>query len=186
MNQATKALGLAGRVAIVTGGSRGIGKAVVELLASCGAHVVVNYIRDEEAAAAAVNLAQSHDVKAIAIQADVARLDEAERLVQETVENFGRLDFLICNAGIWEGAPVESLSEDLWDRTLDINLKGTWSVCRAAVPLMKQQRFGRIVIVSSTAGQRGEANVSNYAASKGGQIAFTKSLAPELGRLGSM
>ena len=170
MNQATKALGLAGRVAIVTGGSRGIGKAVVELLASCGAHVVVNYIRDEEAAAA--------------IQADVARLDEAERLVQETVENFGRLDFLICNAGIWEGAPVESLSEDLWDRTLDINLKGTWSVCRAAVPLMKQQRFGRIVIVSSTAGQRGEANVSNYAASKGGQIAFTKSLAPELGPFG--
>lgn len=184
MNQATKALGLAGRVAIVTGGSRGIGKAVVELLASCGAHVVVNYIRDEEAAAATVNLAQSHDVKAIAIQADVARLDEAERLVQETVENFGRLDFLICNAGIWEGAPVESLSEDLWDRTLDINLKGTWSVCRAAVPLMKQQRFGRIVIVSSTAGQRGEANVSNYAASKGGQIAFTKSLAPELGPFG--
>jgi 3-oxoacyl-[acyl-carrier protein] reductase len=184
MNQATIALGLTGRVAIVTGGSRGIGKAVVELLSSCGAHVVVNYFRDEDAAAATVNLAQSHDVKAIAVRANVARLNEAERLVQETVENFGRVDFLICNAGIWEGAPVESLSEELWDTTLDINLKGTWSVCRAAVPLMKQQRFGRIVIVSSTAGQRGEANVSNYAASKGGQIAFTKSLAPELGPFG--
>lgn len=184
MNQSAKALGLAGRVAIVTGGSRGIGRAVVELLASCGTDVVVNYVRGEEAAVATVNLAHSHGVKAIAIQANVAQVDEAERLVQETVENFGRVDFLICNAGIWEGAPVESLSEALWNKTLDINLKGTWSVCRAAVPLMKQQRFGRIVIVSSTAGQRGEGNFSNYAASKGGQIAFTKSLAPELGPFG--
>jgi len=180
----TNVLGLADRVAIVTGGSRGIGKAVVELLASCGAHVVVNYVRDAEAASATVNLAQSHGVKAIAVQADVSQLDEAERLVKETVEHFGRVDFLICNAGIWVGASVESISEELWNRTLDINLKGTWSVCRAAVPQMKQQRFGRIVIVSSTAGQRGEANVSNYAASKGGQIAFTKSLAPELGSFG--
>ena len=184
MSQSTKELGLAGRVAIVTGGSRGIGKAVVELLASYGAHVVVNYVRDEDAAAATVNLAQSYGVKAIAIQADVSQLAQAERLVQETVQHFGRVDFLVCNAGIWEGAGVESISEELWDKTLDINLKGTWSVCRAAVPMMKQQRFGRIVIVSSTAGQRGEANVSNYAASKGGQIAFTKSLAPELGSFG--
>jgi len=177
-------LGLDDRVAIVTGGSRGIGAAVVELLAFCGAHVVVNYVSDENAADATVNLAESLGVKAMAIQADVSQLDEAELLVQETVEEFGRVDLLICNAGIWEGARVESISEELWDRTLDINLKGTWSVCRAAVPQMKQQRFGRIVIVSSTAGQRGEANVSNYAASKGGQIAFTKSLAPELGSFG--
>lgn len=176
--------GLADRVAIVTGGSRGIGKAVVELLASCGAHVVVNYVRDEAAASATANIAQAYGVKAVAIRADVSRLDEAERLLQQTVAHFGRVEFLICNAGIWEGAPVESLSEELWDKTLDINLKGTWSVCRAAVPLMKKQRFGRIVIVSSTAGQRGEANVSNYAASKGGQISFTKSLAPELGPFG--
>lgn len=176
--------GLADRVAIVTGGSRGIGKAVIELLASCGTHVVVNYVRDEAAATATANMAQEYGVKAIAIQADVSKLDEAERLLQQTVEHFGRIDLLICNAGIWEGAPVESLSEELWDKTLDINLKGTWSVCRAAVPLMKKQNFGRIVIVSSTAGQRGEANVSNYAASKGGQISFTKSLAPELGPFG--
>jgi 3-oxoacyl-[acyl-carrier protein] reductase len=184
MSQSTRVLGLTGRVAIVTGGSRGIGKAVVELFASCGAHIVVNYLRDEGAARETVNLAQSQGVKAIAVQADVAQLNEAERLVQETVEHLGRVDFLICNAGIWAGAGVESLSEELWDKTIDINLKGTWSVCRAVVPLMKQQRFGRIVIVSSTAGQRGEANFSNYAASKGGQIAFTKSLAPELGPFG--
>ncbi|HEV8188625.1 MAG TPA: 3-oxoacyl-ACP reductase family protein [Pyrinomonadaceae bacterium] len=177
-------LGLADKVAIVTGGSRGIGKAVISMLASFGTHVVVNYVRDEAAAAATVNLAQSHNVKAIAIQADVSKLEDAERLLRETVEHFARVDFLICNAGIWEGAPVESISEELWEKSLDINLKGTWSVCRAAVPVMKQQRFGRIVIVSSTAGQRGEPNFSNYAASKGGQISFTKSLAPELGPFG--
>jgi 3-oxoacyl-[acyl-carrier protein] reductase len=177
-------LGLADRVAIVTGGSRGIGKAVVSLLASCGTHVVVNYLKDEAAATTVVNLAQSCGVKALAIRADVSKLNDAERLLQQTIEHFGRIDFLICNAGIWEGGPVESISEELWDKTLDINLKGTWLVCRAAVPIMKEQRSGRIVIVSSTAGQRGEANVSNYAASKGGQIAFTKSLAPELGPFG--
>ena len=177
-------LGLADRVAVVTGGSRGIGKAVVSMLASFGTHVVVNYVRDEVAASATVNLAQSHNVKALAIQADVSKLGDAERLLQETVEHFARVDFLICNAGIWEGAPVEWLSEELWDKTLDINLKGTWAVCRAAVPVMKQQSFGRIVVVSSTAGQRGEPNFSNYAASKGGQISFTKSLAPELGPFG--
>ncbi len=87
------------------------------------------------------NMAQAHGVKAMAIQADVSQLDEAERLIQQTVEHFGRIDFLICNAGIWEGGPVESISEELWDKTMDINLKGTWSVCRAAVPLMKKQRF---------------------------------------------
>ena len=177
-------LGVTGRVAIVTGGSRGIGKAVVELLASVGAHVVVNYVKDDDAALSTVNLVQAHDVKAVAIQADVSQLAQAERLVKETVEHFGRVDFLVCNAGIWQGGPVESISEELWNKTLDINLKGTWAVCRAAVPQMKQQRFGRIVIVSSTAGQRGEANVSNYAASKGGQISFAKSLAPELAGFG--
>src|ERR1043165_4294965 len=98
----TGRLGLTDRVAIVTGGSRGIGKAVVSLLASCGVHVVVNYFRDEAAAAAVANLAQAQGVKAIAIRADVSRLDEAERLVQETLEHFARLDLLICNAGIWE------------------------------------------------------------------------------------
>jgi 3-oxoacyl-[acyl-carrier protein] reductase len=176
--------GLAGKVAIVTGGSRGIGRAVVTLLSSFEAKVVINYVRDEDAASATVALARKQGAEAVAIGGDVSQLVEAERLVNETLERFGRIDFLICNAGIWKGGPVETISEELWDQTFDINLKGTWSVCRAVVPVMKQQKFGRIVIVSSTAGQRGEANVSNYAASKGGQIAFTKSLAPELAGFG--
>src|ERR1041384_7093322 len=92
-------LGLADRVAVVTGGSRGIGKAVVSMLASHGTHVVINSVKDEAAATATVNLAQSHNVKAFAIQADVSKLSDAERLLQKTVEHFGRVDFLICNAG---------------------------------------------------------------------------------------
>jgi len=175
---------LKGRVAVVTGGSRGIGRAVVERFAEMGTNVVVNYVSDRKAANTTVAAAESKGVEALAVQADISILAEAERLIDETIRRFQRIDILICNAGIWEGAPVEEIPEELWDRTLDINLKGTWSVCRAAIPHMKQQRFGRIVIVSSTAGQRGEANVSNYAASKGGQISFTKSLAPELASFG--
>ncbi len=177
-------LGLRGRNALVTGGSRGLGRAVVQLLAEHGANVAVNYIQDSSAADEAIASVKTLDVNAVAIQADISKLDDADRLVDETVKALGSLDFLICNAGIWEGAAVESISEELWDRTIDINLKGTWTVCRAAVPLMKRQNSGRIVIVSSTAGQRGEAFVSNYAASKGGQISFTKSLAPELASYG--
>ena len=177
-------LSLTGKVAIVTGGSRGIGRAVIDLLSSFGATVVVNYLNDELAAATTVAQALENGAEAVAIQADVSQLVESQQLVNETLERFGRIDFLICNAGLWKGAAVESISEELWDQTLEINLKGTWSVCRAAVPAMKQQKFGRIVIVSSTAGQRGEANFSNYAASKGGQISFMKSLSAELGPFG--
>lgn len=179
-----ESLKLKDRVALVTGGSRGIGRAVVNCFAKVGANVVVNYVNDERAAAAATAEAQSAGVGALAVQANISVPREAERLVGKTVERFGRLDLLVCNAGIWEGAPVDEMTEEVWDRTIDLNLKGTWTVCRAAVPQMKQRHYGRIVIVSSTAGQRGEAKVSNYAASKGGQISFTKSLAAELGPFG--
>jgi 3-oxoacyl-[acyl-carrier protein] reductase len=178
------AFGLKDRVALITGGSRGIGRAIVDLLATLGVHVAINFVSDEASASSAVSSAREIGVRAFAIAANVSSLAESERLVQVTLQHFDRLDFLICNAGIWEGAPVEEISEELWDRTVDVNLKGTWTVCRAAVPVMKEQSFGRIVIISSTAGQRGEADVSNYAASKGGQISFTKSLSPELAKYG--
>ena len=177
-------LGVKGRVALVSGGSRGIGRAAVNCFARLGAHVVVNYVSNEGAAAETAESAEAAGVKAIIGRADVSQLDEAQRLVDKTVSEFGRIDFVVCNAGIWESAPVEEMTEELWDRTLDLNLKGTWAMCRAAVPHMKKQGFGRIVIISSTAGQRGEAGVSNYAASKGGQISFTKSLAAELASSG--
>ncbi len=175
---------LKGKVAVVTGGSRGIGRATVDCFAKLGAKVVVNYLKDASAAMAVVDEATATGVGALAVQADVSRVDEAAHLIQASIDRFGGVDFLVCNAGIWKGGPVEEMSEEIWDRTIKLNLKGTWTVCRAAIPHMKQRRSGRIVIVSSTAGQRGEANVSNYAASKGGQISFTKSLAAELGPFG--
>lgn len=173
-------LDLQGRVALVTGGSRGIGRAVVKCLARAGVQVAFSYLKDKEAAEESALEAEKFGVRALKVQADVSELKGAAALVEETLETFGRLDLLICNAGIWEGAPVDSLSEELWDQTLDVNLKGSWAVCRAAVPEMKRAGFGRIVLLSSTAGQRGEAFYSNYAASKGAQIAFMKSLAVEL------
>lgn len=168
----------------MTGGSRGIGRAVVDCFVALGANVVVNYVKDKKAADAALAAAQESGVQALAVQADVSHSGDAQRLVDATIQRFGRLDYLVCNAGIWEGGAIDSMPEEVWNRTIDLNLKGTWAACRAAVPAMKQAGFGRIVIVSSTAGQRGEANVSNYAASKGGQISFTKSLAAELGPFG--
>lgn len=177
-------LSLAGRVAVVTGGSRGIGRATVELLARLGAKVVINYSNDDVAANDVVASVNAAGGESFSFKANIARLDEAERLLDATLKQFQRVDIVVCNAGIWEGAPVEQISEALWDSTMDINLKGAWTVCRAAVPLLKQQRSGKIVLVTSTAGQRGEAGYSNYAASKGGLIAFTKSLASELGEWG--
>ena len=183
-SQLVDSLKLKDRVAVVTGGSRGIGRAAVNCFARLGANVVVNYVSDERAAADAVAEAESAGVGALAVQADVSLSPDALYLIDASVDRFGRVDFLVCSAGIWEGSPIDQMSEEVWDRTIDLNLKGTWTVCRAAVPQMKKQQFGRIVIVSSTAGQRGEANVANYAASKGGQISFTKSLAVELGPFG--
>jgi 3-oxoacyl-[acyl-carrier protein] reductase len=171
---------LGGRVAIVTGASRGIGRAVAERLAQNGADIVVNYLRDEGAAEEVKASVESFGARALKCRADVARAEEAEGLVEKALEHFGRVDFLICNAGVWEGAPIEELDEALWDRVIDVNLKGTWAICRAAIPSMRRSGFGRIVFVSSTAGQRGEAGYANYAASKGGQIALMKSLAAEL------
>jgi len=179
-----ESLNLKDRVAVVTGGSRGIGRAAVDCFARLGAHVVINYVKDRKAATEACAEVERNGSRGLAVQADISYVGDAQRLIEETVKNFGRVDFLVCNAGIWEGGSIDAMSEEVWDRTIDLNLKGTWAACRAAVPQMKTQKFGRIVIVSSTAGQRGEANVSNYAASKGGQIAFTKSLGAELAPFG--
>jgi 3-oxoacyl-[acyl-carrier protein] reductase len=153
-------------------------------LAEAGTNVVLNYQQATEAAEEVTRAAEQLGVAAMAVRADVRRLAEAERLVQTVVERLGGLDILVCNAGVWAGAAVEEMDEALWDSSLDVNLKGTWTVCRAAVPGLKRRGWGRIVIISSTAGQRGEAYVSNYAAAKGGQIAFTKSLATELAPYG--
>lgn len=185
MRKAFEGLNLDGRVALVTGGSRGIGSAVAARLAEAGAQIITSYLSDDVAALEVTEaIRREYKVEAAAVRADVSDVGEAARLVNAAVESFGRLDILVCNAGVWEGAAAEELSEELWDHVLDVNLKGSWAVCRAAVPFLKRQGWGRIVLVSSTAGQRGEAYFSNYAASKAGQIAFAKSLAVELGEYG--
>lgn len=169
-----------GKTAIVTGASRGIGRATAVRFAEAGANVVVNYLHHEKEALTVVEECRAHGVGAIAVQADVSILKEAERLNQTALSEFGGVDIVIANAGIWEGGAVETLTEELWDRVIDANLKGTWTTCRASIPHFKENGGGSIVIVSSTAGQRGEAGYSNYAASKGGQISFTKALSNEL------
>ncbi len=171
---------LSGKTAVVTGGSRGIGRATALRLAEAGANVVVNYLSHKDGADEVVAKALEQGVGAVSFQADVAKVSEADALVEKAVSEFGGVDILVANAGIWEGAPVNKMSEVLWDRVIDANLKGTWTVSRAASEHFLKQNSGNIVIVSSTAGQRGEAGYSNYAASKGGQIAFTKALSNEL------
>lgn len=170
----------AGKSAIVTGSSRGVGRATAVRLAEGGANVVVNYLKNEPEALETVRLCGERGGRAVAVQGDVSELLSAKEIADRAVEEFGRIDLLVCNAGIWEGAPIEEMSEEVWNKVLNTNLKSAWAMAKACVPAMKKQERGAIVLVSSTAGQRGEANYSNYAASKGGQISFTKALASEL------
>jgi 3-oxoacyl-[acyl-carrier protein] reductase len=170
---------LAERVAIVTGGSRGIGRACSEALAAAGARVFVNYRLERPWAELVVQRIREAGGEAFEVEADVSNRSEADMLVDEAVERFGRLDIVVNNAGIWRGAPVEEISDGEWAETIGVNLSGPFHVTRSAVPHLRQSS-GSIVNVSSTAGQRGEAGHSHYAASKGGLISFTKSLAVEL------
>jgi 3-oxoacyl-[acyl-carrier protein] reductase len=176
-------LDLTSRVALVTGGSRGIGRAAAKLLAAAGARIAVNYARDPAAAASAVEEIQAQGGEARAIGADVAEPAQARRLVAETVAAWGRLDVLINNAGIWPENPAGSADLEAWDRAFAVNTRGAFVVTDAAIPHLERSR-GSIVFVSSTAGQRGEARHSAYAASKGALISYTKSLASELGPRG--
>jgi 3-oxoacyl-[acyl-carrier protein] reductase len=170
----------AGKTAIITGASRGVGRATALRLAEAGANVAVNYLSRGEEAAETVAECEKLGVSALAVQGDVSEWQAAQTIAQKTIEKFGQIDLLVLNAGIWEGAPIEEMSEETWNRVLNTNLKAAWAMTKACVPAMKKRDSAAIVLVSSTAGQRGEANYSNYAASKGGQISFTKALASEL------
>ena len=170
----------AGKTAIVTGASRGVGRATALRLAEAGAEVVVNYLSNEAEAFETVKLCVERGIAAIAVAADVSEFTGAQKIAKVAIERFGRIDLLVCNAGVWDGAPIEDMSEELWNKVINTNLKSAWAMTKACVPAMKKQTSGAIVMVSSTSGQRGEAGYSNYSASKGGQIAFTKALATEL------
>lgn len=171
---------LTGKSVLVTGGARGIGRACCQMFAQAGARVAVNFRVETPSANLVVEEIERAGGEAFCLSADVARRDETEMLVRETVARFGSLDVLVNNAGIWKGAPVDEVSDAEWAEMLAINLTGAFHCIREAVPHMKEAGYGRIVNISSTAGQRGEAFHSAYAATKGAMISLTKSLAVEL------
>lgn len=176
----SESLSLENKVAIITGGSRGIGRAVALELAARGAAVVVNYNKSPEAAEEVVKKVQEAGGKAAAFQADVSDFKQAEALIKFAVESFGDLSILVNNAGITKDMLIMMMSEADWDAVIDTNLKSTFNCSKAAVKHMMRKRTGRIINMASIAGQMGNAGQVNYSASKGGQIAFTKALAREV------
>ncbi len=173
---------LEGKRAIVTGGSLGIGAAIARELARQGANVAINYRRHDTEAKQVVADIEGMGRKGLAIKADVASFDDAQRMVSEVTEALGGLDILINNAGINRDGVIWKMTEEQWDQVLDTNLKGYFNYIRAAVSLFRGQKSGKIVNVTSINGLRGKFGQTNYSASKAGIIGLTKALARELGR----
>ena len=172
---------LDGKVAIVTGSSRGIGRGIAIELGSRGAAVVVNYLNSAAAAEDVVSQIQSSGGQAIAHQADVSDFNAAQELIKYAIEKFGGLDILVNNAGITRDKLIMMMTEEDWDIVQDTNLKSTFNCSKAAVRHMMRKRSGRIINITSIAGQMGNPGQTNYSASKAGQIGFTKALAREVG-----
>jgi 3-oxoacyl-[acyl-carrier protein] reductase len=174
---------LSGRTALVTGGSRGIGRAVARELARAGARVAINYRRDEAAANSLVREIRAAGGEAMALAGDVSDPDEARQLVRDAVAAWQSLDIVVLNAGVWEEDRAGEGNLGVWDRAIAVNLRGAYLVADAAISRL-EKAGGSIIFISSTAGQRGEAQHSAYAATKGALLSYTKSLAAELGPRG--
>ncbi|HID87724.1 MAG TPA: beta-ketoacyl-ACP reductase [Anaerolineae bacterium] len=173
---------LEGKVAIVTGGTRGIGRAIVLDLAANGADVAFTYRRSADLAQELVETVQGMGRRALAVQADVSSFADAQAMVQKVLDEFGRLDILVNNAGMnWDGV-VWKMTEEQWDRVISVDLKGTFNYTRAVTPIFREQGFGKIVNITSINGLRGKFGQTNYSAAKAGVIGFTKACARELGR----
>ncbi len=175
----TEAKALAGRVALVTGGSRGIGLAIARLLAEDGASVVVSG-RDAGRLDAAVKELESLGAPVLGVAADAAKREDCDRLVEAAKERFGRIDVLVNNAGITRDQLLVRMKDDDWDQVLDVNLRGVFLMTRAAGKVMMRQKSGRIINIASTAGAMGSAGQVNYSAAKAGVIGLTKAAAREL------
>ncbi len=173
---------LEGKKAIVTGGSLGIGTAIAKELARQGADVAINYRKHDTEANQVVAEIEAMGRKGLAVKADVSSFDDAQRMVDTVAETFGGLDILVNNAGINRDGVIWKMTEEQWDQVLDINLKGYFNYTRAAVPIFREQKSGKIINVTSINGLRGKFGQTNYSASKAGIIGFTKALARELGR----
>ena len=175
--------GLTGRTALVTGGGSGIGAAIALELAAEGCDVAV-VDRNGDAAIAVARHVEACGRRGLARAADVSDFALAQTVVREVADEFGRLDVLVCSAGITDDAMSWKMTEPQWDRVIDVNLKGCFNYARAAGALMKDARHGRIVNIASINGLRGKFGQANYAASKGGLVALSKTLARELGKFG--
>lgn len=171
---------LSGKVALVTGGSRGIGGATSLALARQGARVAVNYVSNERAANDAVQQIRDGGGEATAVQGDVSKPEDAKRLIDETVSAFDGLHILVNNAGLTHDELLLRMSEDAWDRVMEIDLRGAYLCTKAALRSMVRQRWGRIINIASVAGLVGNAGQANYAAAKAGLIGLTKSVAKEV------
>lgn len=169
---------LSNKVVIITGGSRGIGEACVKLFVRANSKIAFTY---KSAMEQAQSLETQYGNKVKAYRVDMESENEILDLINNVVRDFGRIDILVHNAGIWNDGTLDTMTLNHWNELMLINLTSTFLLCKAVAPHMKKNNFGRIILVSSTAGQRGEAFHSHYAASKGGVISFTKSLAVELG-----
>jgi 3-oxoacyl-(acyl-carrier-protein) reductase len=173
---------LKGRVALVTGAARGIGRAVSLELASRGADLALNYHVSREAAEKLASELREVGAKCILVQGDVSRKDEAQRVVQAVLDEWKRLDIIVNNAGITRDKSLRKMTEEDWDEVISVNLNGTFYCTKAALPAMIDQKFGRIINISSVVGQAGNFGQANYSASKGAIIAFTKTVALEMAK----
>ncbi|MCY8230721.1 acetoacetyl-CoA reductase [Priestia endophytica] len=175
---------LQGKVAVVTGGSKGIGAAISKELAKNGVKVVVNYNSNKESAEEIVKQIEAEGGAAVAIGADVSYSEQAKRLIEETKEAFGQLDILINNAGITRDRTFKKLGEEDWKKVIDVNLNSVYNTTSAALTYLLESEGGRVINISSIIGQAGGFGQTNYAAAKAGLLGFTKSLALELARTG--
>jgi 3-oxoacyl-[acyl-carrier protein] reductase len=175
---------LKGQVAVVTGASRGIGQAAALALASQGAKVVINYARSSEAAEATVKEITDAGGEAIALQADVSQSEAVDNLIKATLDQFGRIDVLVNNAGITQDTLLLRMKLEQWQAVIDLNLTGVFLCTKAVSKIMLKQRSGRIINIASVAGQMGNPGQANYSAAKAGVIGFTKTVAKELANRG--
>lgn len=169
-----------GRVAVITGGARGIGRSICEKLSSLGADVVIADMLVDLAEGTAAEITKLTEKKLIAIKVNVTEANSVNELIDQTIKHFGRIDILVNNAGITRDMLILRMDETDWDAVLDVNLKGVFNCSKAAIRPMMKQRYGRIVNISSVSGQAGQAGQTNYSASKAGVIGFTKALAREV------